>query len=527
MPRGLKKRFGTPAVEGSAEVRVCKAKILSVNPTKYTCSIQSEFDNRVVEDVPIEPMTVNVEGGGSYWMPETNSVVWTCFPSTGNTPFIMSGASLPKQTEGDDDEDPTDRRLNRPVLNEGDMVLAQNGTAKIILRKGGLVEIGAGESALRRYIPLTNLIEEFSQNWRHNNAAGLLELICRDKDETYGVDRTPAEFKFNLREFCEDEFPMMDLRIGRIKDEDDQAIPGGDIGSVVARLTFDNRVTYWIDREGNCAKRVMGTNYESYHAGRKTYTAGTVRDVVVGTMDGDYLTRNTLVKGTDDLKVQKDRTVSVGGNLTETVSRSVTRRTGAVTETVAGGVNREVQGRVTEKVTGAVSQEILGRRSVAVGQEDSETVGRKSTIVTAAQALPTDNTYTVYVNQGGIQLHSAVGRVLFSSGNIQPEAAVSKFTIKPNGTFIMSTALGTVKLEQNASGLQLSTPAGVMNIDVAGTVQLGPGPVRGNVLTTLSFPFDLTTGAPTTGTPSVQAGGGPGVPGPSALPSTFVPDVTP
>ena len=525
--RGLRKRFGTPAAEEVAEVAIYKAKVLSVNPVKYTCTIQSELDNCLHEDVPIEPQVLNAEGGGSFWMPEANSVIWACSPSTESTPFIMSGASLPKQTEESDDEDPTDRRMNRLVPGPGDQVLATSETGKVILRKGGILEIGASESALRRYIPLTNLIEEFSQNWRHNTGAGLLEFICRDQDPVYGTERTPAEFKFNMREFCEDTFPMMDLRIGRIKDEDDQSIPNGEVGAVVARLNFDNRTTWWVDRDGNVAKRVMGSSYESFHGGRKRLTLGSVREVVNGTMENEFLNLKTRVNSTDTLEVVRDRNITIGGNLTETIAKAVTRTMGNLTEEVAG-ITRTVNGPRNETITGVEDKTIGNNRTITVGGDSSEVVtGTKNTTVSAADtANPLDFVYQVSINKGGFSVHSSVGKVLFTSGNIDPAAALARLTIKPSGAFILSSGLGTVTLEQNLTGIQLKTPAGEISIDTAGTVILGPGPVRGNVVTTQTFPADLTTGAPILGVTSVQAGGIP-APGPAAVPSVFLPDVSP
>lgn len=525
--RGLRKRFGSAAVEGSAEVGVRRAKVLSVNKVKYTCTVQSEIDNQIIEDIPIEPISLNTEGGGSYWMPETNGLVWMCHPSTESTPFIMSGATAPKQLNEDPEEDPTDRRMNRPVVGEGDFVVAQNGTGKIILRKGGIVEIGASETALRRYIPLTNLIEEFSQNWRHNNAAGLMELVCRDRDETYGSERTPAEFKFNLREFCEDDFPMMDLRIGRIKDEDGQSIPSGDVGAVVARLSFDNRVTWWVDRDGNIAKRVMGSSFESFHGGRKRVTQGSVRDVVNGTFDVEVLSRSTKVNTTDDLEVVRDRRVTVGGNLEETVAKSVTRKVGNVTEE-SGAVKRTVNGSMEEAVTGFHNLTLGNNREVSVGGDSSETVtGTKNAVVAGASlANPSANAYQITVQNGGFQVHNLVGKLVFSTGNVDAAAATARLVIKPSGAFVLSSGLGAVTLEQNLKGIRLKTAAGEISVDSAGTVLLGPGPVRGNVVTTATFPADLTTGAPIMGSPNVQAGNIGMAPGPAAVPSSFIPDVS-
>ena len=121
-----KRRTRAPIYEGAGGTDVYRAKILSVDKVKWTCTVQSELDNKVYDGVPIEPTCINSDGGGQFFLPETNSVVWCCRPNKEVTPFIMGAATLPAQLdEGDDEEDPNDRRFNRPVVNEGDNVLVK------------------------------------------------------------------------------------------------------------------------------------------------------------------------------------------------------------------------------------------------------------------------------------------------------------------------------------------------------------------------------------------------------------------
>jgi hypothetical protein len=515
--------------EGQGPISVVRAKITSLDRVGYTVGVQTEMDNAVHDGISVEPTMVNSDGDGSYWMPETNSTVWLCYPSEGSQPFIMGGATLPTELdEGDDAEDPNNYRMNRPVLNEGDVALAVKDSARIIVRKGGTIEIGASSSALRQYIPLANLVREFSQNWEHTTGGGLMSFLCRDNDPLFGSETTPTEFKLQVKEFCEETgIPKIDLRLGRIKDEDDQKIPTGDLGAIVARFNINDAYTVWVDRDGNYASKIHGVVFESYLGPRTKHQLQSVRDIIKGTLKGNYQQREVNVHTTDDLHVGRDRRVRVDGGLEEKVSGSVLRTGSAVTEEY-GSVVRTVGGGVEESMAGAHTQSIGNNRTVAVTGDSSETVaGTKSAMVTGT-ANPLNTAYQVYVNGGVLSLHDALGKVVISSGTPTQLSALAKIALRPTGSIQMLSPIGVSKYEQNPTGIQLSTVLGEISLDQAGTVTLGVGPVFGGVLTTLTQPFDLVTGVPNIGSLSVQAGGPPGSTfATPPLLSTFIPDLTP
>jgi hypothetical protein len=526
--RGLKKRTGVPVYEGEGDVRLVRAKVVSVDNVKWTATIQPEHGGNPIPGVPIEPMMINSSGGGSYFMPEQNSVVWACTPSTDATPFIMGGATLPKQTdEGDENEDPNDRRMNRPVLEGGDCALAVSEQGHIFMRKGGTVEIGASESCKRVYLPLKNMVREFSQNWEHQiGGGGKISVLARDEDARFGSDLTPAEFQLQISEFAEDVDPVIDLRLGRIKDEDESKCPTGNLGAIVARFVINGAYNVWIDKDGNFVTRVHGAVYESYVGPRTKIQQANVKDIIKGTLEGDYTQRKVIVQTTDTLDVLQDRNITVGGNYKENVEKAVTKTGSALTEEY-GNVDRTINGTVTERFVGAHSQNIGNDRAVTVAGRSSETItGTKSTMVIGD--LPTDRAYQLYVNSGVLNHHVNVGKILLTCGLADPLLATSRIAIRP-ASVSMQTPLGVTKFEVNPSGFQISTVAGEISLDQAGTVTLGIGPVFGGVVTTLTHPVDLVTGAPTIGSLSVQAGGPPGANafGVIPFPSTFLPDLTP
>ena len=548
------RRTRAPVFEGDFPVKVNRAKILSVDKVKWIATVQPEGSGLPIEGVPIEPMAVGgKDGGGSYFMPKAGGLVWLMNTSKDTTPIIMGAATAPKQTDdGDDNEDPNDRRMNRPVLNEGDIALAVSDQGHLIMRRGGMLEMGGGPDCKTIYIPLTNIIRQFSEGWEHHTGGGLLSFLARDQDQVYRGDdegvtacssqaatagstppetNTPVEFQLKVKEFAEDgDEYAVDLRLGRIEDEDDEKVVGGDLGACVVRFNVNDRYTVWVDRTGNFQSKTAGVvknEYISYveHVYNKKF-----RQQILGLMDSEMQGRSLHIKSTDNQVVGRDRSVDIGGTYWEKVGKSVTRKGGKLTEDYRG-IKRTSRGGVTESIHGAHEQAIGSNRNVVVGGDSAEVVSRnKSVTVGKAESNPNplDVSYQIYLYNGVFAVHDAAGKIVFSTGTPLRDTALATVRLKPSGSVELVAGLAGVSLEVNLTGMRLKTPGGEISIDNLGTVELGQGPVRGAVLTTLTMPACFVTGVPTVGCSAVKAGGipQPALP-PVSVPSTFVPDETP
>lgn len=512
-----------PIYDGLGSVKVIRGLVRSVDPTKYTCVVIDESSGVPIEGVPVAPTYINTDGGGIYWLPEENTPVWLLWPSTDRSPVIISSAALPRQIEeGNAAEDPNDFRMNRPVLNQGDLYFGTGDGNFITVRRGGVVEIGANQTAQRFFIPLQNLIRDFCENYELITTGGSFEMKDR-RVEGADLQRTPVELRLLLKEFAQDD-PIIDIGLGRIKEEDDQKVVDGQTGAIVARVIINNRFKFWIDRDGNIQQRVSGVQHrhslkqvtDYYHQGH------TVR--VLGQAVQKIGTRSVTVTQNDDLVVEGGRSIVVKRNLIETVTGAVVRTTGPVVENIAGGVVRTVVGTLEETVTGNDEQAVAGTKHTKVGESWSSTIGGRWTVEVTNQAGDPVAIQILSTSAGENRFHSVLGKIRLSSGGT-PTRPTVEVTLKPSGALIVKSALGLAEFEVNSSGLQLRTKGGSFTIDRAGTLSLGGTAGLGNVVTTLTHPVDYVTGAPILGTSRVRAAG-PGVPGPSAVPSLFLPDNT-
>lgn len=522
---GYRRHNKMPAAIGSGPVRVFRGTIHAVDKVKYTCTVIPERGGQPISGVQLSPTFVNSEGAGSWFMPEVNSIVWLCTGSETSTPFVMASCALPTEyDQNDNEEDPNNYRMNRPVLNEGDHMISSRDGNFIILRRGGVVEIGANQVAQRFYMPIGNLIRDFCENYELITAGGSLTFTNRYEDESWGTDKTPFEFRLQLKDFSQDE-PIIDLGFGRIEEEDDQAVVNGMSGQIVARLIINENFKCWVDKDGNVQTLTMGSTTYSRNGPCLEHDFGDHVHEVWGLCRRVlHANRNVEIGLNDTLSVKGNRTVSVDGNVSETVLGKTTRTLGGETETLNGDFTRTITGRVREQVNNFWSQRILDNRKLSVTKGSHTTVGGRHTIKVANTEA--DNVgFELQLLAGELRIHDVAGRVRITSGLI-PELPYCEFQMKPQSPpadpipSILLRVAQLYSIEVNNTGAQIKTPAGEISVDNAGTVKLGPEG-RGYVVTTLSHPVDYVTGAPIMGSSSVAAGGLVAT-GPDALPSTFV-----
>jgi hypothetical protein len=509
--------------------QVFKARVLSVDRTRFTVDVVGE-NNEHFTGIPIQTGYVGSSGQGSFWMPEANSIVYLCQPSDSHTPFLMGGCALPKE-QAEDEDAQDDYRQSRPVLNEGDQMVASSSDGNfIVMRKGGVLEVGGSQTCQRLYIPLTelgNFIRDFCQNYELVTTGGSLSWTTRRGDEAHGGGtKTPAEFSLQIKEFTGEE-SVINLKLGRIKEEDGQKLVGGLSDQVIASLVIGGFGTrrqqqnfrLYVDKGGNVMRYIHGT-CTTEHNGPVNERYNKSRTAqVIGQFRSRLGSRYTEVLQ-DDYLSARNRVTKLSGNLEETISGSVIRTTGQVTEKIKGSWTTEVEGLVQQSVTGSSEETVAEEKNSHVGKGRHEVVGGRYTLHVGNSQVD-DVGYDVTVAVGEIHVHDVTGKIKISVGP-SSGLAVASVTVKPTGTVILETAAKT-KVEVNGTGVSVSTPAGEMTVDLVGTVALGLPAGRGAVVTTTTHPVDYVTGAPILGASSVVAGG---IPSPVGLVSTFVSDPT-
>jgi hypothetical protein len=404
---------------GLTQTKIYRAVVTSVDPVKHSCSVKGEMKGGQWSGVEIMPMYQTTNGSGSFYLPEVGAVVWACSPADRDRPFIVGFSPSPSaENQGSDDEDPLDSRMNRPVINPGDYMLASQDTAFIVLRKSGHIELGSGQSAKRAYIPLTNIIRDTFESYLMAAAGGEFSWAARREDESRGSDVTPVEYRLRIKEFVEEE-PILDIAFGRIEGEDDFFVPpNGEIGRIIGRFILETpdgarNFAAYLDREGNVMYHTTGDISENVEGSRSIYVRNTFQERVVGLRSSFVGVRKQQV-GTDDvLEVGRSRRMTVEGDVIDVIGGSYTKTANGPTVESLGAVTQVIAGQFQRDVVGNMNESVAGGKQVTVMENYDEIVAMTKTLI-VGNAIPGGDAFKVVAANGNIDLAAPIGQIQIS-----------------------------------------------------------------------------------------------------------------
>lgn len=184
-------------------------QVIDVDIEMYTVTVVTQYTQKPITGLAFAtPYQHYNNGEGIYFMPEVGSLCWLCWPSDGSRPFVLGWAPAR--------EDSGSLRANKMALNPGDIYLGTRDENFIILRRGGILQIGGGPLSQRIYMPVNNTIKDFCENYGLFSVAGDLEWTV-DRSETTTDGKRPGRLSIKAREFADDLNPIAVLQIGSHK----------------------------------------------------------------------------------------------------------------------------------------------------------------------------------------------------------------------------------------------------------------------------------------------------------------------
>jgi hypothetical protein len=332
-----------------------KGTVSSVDLKNYTIDVVSEYSSKTIPQVQImHPYFHTAAGEGIFFMPEVGAIVWVCHPSDNDPPFVL-GFMGSFELEGAKKANLEDRagqakneteelldefkksiaspgstsgstgsaskksvgasaRAGRPFLNPGDIMMQTRDRNFMILRRGGVIQIGATPTCQSIYIPVKNYLRQFAENIDWTTPAGLMTwTVKREEDDAGG--NAPCLYRMALRDKAQNDKADVQVQVGHVDDTvryKIQVAPTGidvEKGSVSGIPVF----TMDIDSTGNQTFDIKGKLKYSIKGGR-----------------------DVLIVGTDKLNVVGKREVVVSGVYDESVVGAVTKKAAAITETYIG-----------------------------------------------------------------------------------------------------------------------------------------------------------------------------------------------
>jgi len=258
-----------------------KVRIINVNVDDWSVDCVSEYANKRFFDVQVMSPYFHFAGGeGIYAMPEVGALAWLCKPSSGRfAPEFIMGYMAPF------DEDHVSFRSGRQSLNPGDIMLRTRDENFIVLRRGGVIQIGATPTAQRIYIPIQNFIRDFAENYQLFTFGGELTWITERDDQTTDGS-APTKFSLKAKSKANEPLHVAELTIGSHGEGDPTTLEltvwsdGSDSRAEKVQLkitkdgdvTWDVKQNYSMDIAGDYLAIVMGDAAVNA-AGKSTYSS--------------------------------------------------------------------------------------------------------------------------------------------------------------------------------------------------------------------------------------------------------------
>jgi len=203
-------------------------RIINVDYEHYTVDVQLDYDGSVYRYIQVGmPYFHYSEGDGFYAIPEVGARCVVAIPSESSDPVILcflaladtggpqsSATEEERQTSQEGGQIEISYRNNRPPLRPGDIAWRGRDGNFVILRRGGIVQIGSTAIAQRIYLPIRNFIKDFAENYSLNLSGGTMSWELQNEEG----DGIPAICRFIWREKAEDKEGSVICEIGDLGD---------------------------------------------------------------------------------------------------------------------------------------------------------------------------------------------------------------------------------------------------------------------------------------------------------------------
>ena len=334
----------SPLNAGDGPTRIETGVVASVDVRSMTIDWVSQYTGKQISEVQLMAPYLHYNNGeGFTCVPEIGAICALCWPTDEDPPFVMGflaaieleGADISKfidektvepgvETEEDMDKqntttsggstEPTDNpsdatfRAGRPILNPGDMYWQGRDDNFVVLRRGGVLQLGSTNICQRAYIPVLNYIRDFCENYELNTAAGTLSwTVKRQEDDPAG--NAPTEYELIAREYAQDKKASIKVLLGSLENADtppngektfvEVTIAPQQIDPTSGEVSGKDQFVFRLDKAGNMYVHQAGSRTELIE--------GDVDTTVKGN-------ESRLVHGNQDEEVKGNQTVTLGGN---------------------------------------------------------------------------------------------------------------------------------------------------------------------------------------------------------------------
>lgn len=192
--------------------------VTALDLSSWTMSLRSEFNQRNFPSVPITSVyTHPSEGEGIHFIPEIGAYVWAAVPSEGDArPVPLAYKGLSDQSGS--------HRASRPGMQPGDITFQTRDRNGVKIRRGGIVEVYSTPLARMFFLPASNEIRSFAENWQLETLGGTFSWRTARAEEDPDLQKG-TKLTIGAKEFASDPQFVVRLQMGgQIDQESDQVL---------------------------------------------------------------------------------------------------------------------------------------------------------------------------------------------------------------------------------------------------------------------------------------------------------------
>lgn len=176
---------------------IAQCRVVAVNAATWTVDVVSSFDRHYWNEVQVaSPYMHYARGEGFFCIPEVGALCNVLLPSDDSPPFVHSFLAPPdfrRGLPGSAAEDKSNAYYDggkAPGV-PGDMGIRGRDGNRVILYRGGALEVGSTELCQRMYLPINHHMLDVAQLYEQITAGGAvrwgLELVDEPNDDTRTV----------------------------------------------------------------------------------------------------------------------------------------------------------------------------------------------------------------------------------------------------------------------------------------------------------------------------------------------------
>jgi hypothetical protein len=214
---------------GHDPAEMVQCRVIAVNMTNWTVDVRSQYDRHFYADIQVASMYQHYNNGeGFSCMPEVGADCMVAIPSDSSPPFVMGfimpmesfDTSAPDAPQGTGSHPSAGRNANtasfaggRPKANPGDMIMRTRDGNFVILRRGGVLQLGANSMSQRIYIPIGNIITDICEQYNMHNVMGSINWGIQEGPTQQNI---PGQWTQVFRVNADDKYADVRVRVGKV-----------------------------------------------------------------------------------------------------------------------------------------------------------------------------------------------------------------------------------------------------------------------------------------------------------------------